>query len=79
MTKVERKARQSAVLWTQNQAMNQAMHQSMPALSQDGTNKESMGGLSPVGSAYADPGVADLLIMNLRIVDDDVEPEPLHR
>src|SRR5580692_2736602 len=32
MTKVERKARQSAVLWTQNPAV--------PALSQDGTNKE---------------------------------------
>jgi hypothetical protein len=77
MTKVERKARQSAVLWTQNQAMNQA--QATPALSQDGTNKESMGGLSAVGSTHADPGVANLLIMNLRIVDDDVEPEPLHR
>ncbi len=71
MTKVERKARQSAVLWTQNPAA--------PTLSQDRTNKEYGRGLSAVGSTHADPGVADLLKMDLRIVDGDVEPEPLHR
>src|SRR5579872_4955881 len=35
--------------------------------------------LSAVGSAHADPGVAHLLVVNLRIVDQNVEAEPRHR
>ena len=35
--------------------------------------------LSGVGIAQAHPGVAHLLIMHHRIVDLDVETEPLHR
>src|SRR6516225_9003763 len=44
-----------------------------------GLSFETMVRLSAVGSADADPGVAHLLIVYLRIVDHHIEAQPLHR
>src|SRR5262249_3997159 len=44
-----------------------------------GVRFETTGRLSAVGSADADPGVALLLIVDLRIVDHHIETQPLHR
>src|ERR1700730_3737965 len=35
--------------------------------------------LSAIGIAHTHPGVAHLLVVHHRIVDQDVEPEPRHR